>query len=117
LALVSIYEPILLPCLNSIIYFYIYLRGYELETYDEDNIVFVNDIRFSAKLATTVTLNNNISIESRSKMLGHKNLHTSHSYDKILDNLYFDYKPTTKIISCLNGNFSIQFSDDLSRKT
>lgn len=35
--------------------------------------------------ATTVTLSNGVSIESVSKMLGHKNLRTTQHYAKILD--------------------------------
>ena len=35
--------------------------------------------------ATTVTLTNGVSIESVSKMLGHKNLRTTQHYAKILD--------------------------------
>jgi site-specific recombinase XerD len=35
--------------------------------------------------ATTVTLTNGVPIESVSKMLGHKNLHTTQHYAKILD--------------------------------
>jgi site-specific recombinase XerD len=35
--------------------------------------------------ATTVTLNNGVSIESVSKMLGHNNLRTTQHYAKILD--------------------------------
>jgi site-specific recombinase XerD len=35
--------------------------------------------------ATTVTLSNGVPIESVSKMLGHKNLHTTQHYAKILD--------------------------------
>lgn len=35
--------------------------------------------------ATTVTLSNGISLESVSKMLGHKNLRTTQHYAKILD--------------------------------
>ncbi|CAM4002182.1 tyrosine-type recombinase/integrase [Mucilaginibacter galii] len=35
--------------------------------------------------ATTVTLSNGVSIESVSKMLGHKNMRTTQHYAKILD--------------------------------
>ena len=35
--------------------------------------------------ATTITLSNGVSIESVSKMLGHKNLRTTQHYAKILD--------------------------------
>ena len=35
--------------------------------------------------ATTVTLSNGVSIESVSKMLGHKNIRTTQHYAKILD--------------------------------
>jgi site-specific recombinase XerD len=35
--------------------------------------------------ATTVTLTNGVSIESVSKMLGHKNLRTTQHYAKIID--------------------------------
>ncbi|MCE5331743.1 MAG: tyrosine-type recombinase/integrase [Bacteroidales bacterium] len=35
--------------------------------------------------ATTVTLTNGVPIESVSKMLRHKNLHTTQHYTKILD--------------------------------
>lgn len=35
--------------------------------------------------ATTVTLTNDVSIESVSKMLGHKNLRTTQHYAKIVD--------------------------------
>lgn len=35
--------------------------------------------------ATTVTLNNNVPIESVSKMMGHKNLKTTQHYAKILN--------------------------------
>ena len=36
--------------------------------------------------ATTITLNNNVPIESVSKMLGHKKLQTTQHYAKVLDN-------------------------------
>jgi len=35
--------------------------------------------------ATTVTLTNGVPIETVSKMLGHKNLHTTQHYAKVLD--------------------------------
>lgn len=35
--------------------------------------------------ATTITLSNGVSIESVSKMLGHKNMRTTQHYAKILD--------------------------------
>ena len=35
--------------------------------------------------ATTVTLSNGVSIESVSKMLGHKNIQTTQHYAKVLD--------------------------------
>lgn len=55
--------------------------------------------------ATTVTLSNGISLESVSKMLGHKNMRTTQHYAKILDKkvsqdmdiLFRKYEPKTKL--------------------
>ncbi len=55
--------------------------------------------------ATTVTLSNGISLESVSKMLGHKNMRTTQHYAKILDKkvsqdmnvLFKKFKPKTKL--------------------
>lgn len=43
------------------------------------------DFISSYTFATTVTLTNDIPIETVSKMLGHKNLHTTQHYAKVLD--------------------------------
>ena len=41
--------------------------------------------------ATTVTLTNGVTIESVSKMLGHKNLRTTQHYAKVLDKKVSQY--------------------------
>lgn len=60
--------------------------------------------------ATTVTLSNGISLESVSKMLGHKNMRTTQHYAKILDKkvsqdmdiLFRKYEPKTKLKKAAN---------------
>ena len=60
--------------------------------------------------ATTVTLSNGISMESVSKMLGHKNMRTTQHYAKILDKkvsqdmniLFKKFKPKTKLKKLVN---------------
>lgn len=60
--------------------------------------------------ATTVTLSNGISLESVSKMLGHKNMRTTQHYAKILDKkvsqdmnvLFKKFKPKTKLKKVAN---------------
>ena len=60
--------------------------------------------------ATTVTLSNGISLESVSKMLGHKNMRTTQHYAKILDKkvsqdmdiLFRKYEPETKLKKAAN---------------
>ena len=54
--------------------------------------------------ATTVTLTNGVPIESVSKMLGHKNLHTTQHYAKILD------RKVSEEMSILKHKLSLQTS-------
>ena len=58
--------------------------------------------------ATSVTLTNGVPIETVSKMLGHKNLHTTQHYAKVLD------RKVSEDMKILKNKFSI--SNNLSKK-
>jgi len=47
--------------------------------------------------ATTITLSNGVPIETVSKMLGHKNLHTTQHYAKIMDRKVSDDMQALKL--------------------
>lgn len=60
--------------------------------------------------ATTVTLSNGVPIESVSKMLGHKNLHTTQHYAKILDLKVSNDMKILKAKFCENSQLKIKKS-------
>jgi len=61
--------------------------------------------------ATTVTLTNGVPIETVSKMLGHKNLHTTQHYAKVLD------QKVSEDMKILKSKFKVMGNNKFSRKS